>query len=135
MGPGKTFVWLKITAPYQKHRKVVKANSGQNSDSHRLVMRSNLVRQSDFFEDAVAQLEVPPRADVAWMRNVDLDNLADPGWPGRHHDHAVGKLHGFLDIVRDEQDRFALGLPDAQQFAAHDETCNRIEGPEGLVQK
>src|SRR5439155_11813916 len=135
MGPGKTFVWLKMTAPYHSPRNVAKANSGQNSDSHRLVMRSNLVRQTDLFEDTVAQLEVTPRADVAWMRDVDLYDLADPGGTGRHHDDAVGKLHRLLDIVRDEQDRLALGLPNSQQLAAHDEAGNRIERPERLVQK
>ena len=37
--------------------------------------------------------------------------------------------------MRDEQDCFALGLPDSQQLAAHDQARNRIQRAEGFVKK
>ena len=51
------------------------------------------------------------------------------------HDHAVGKLDGFVDIVRHEDDGAALRLPDAEQFAAHDEPRDGVERAEGFVEK
>ena len=69
------------------------------------------------------------------MRDVDVDDLLDGGGAGAHHDDAVGKLDGFVDIVGDEDDGFALRLPDAQQFTAHDEAGDGIERAEGLVEK
>ena len=52
-----------------------------------------------------------------------------------HHHHPIGELHRFVDIVRDEDDRLALRLPDAQQFAAHDEPRDGIQRAKRLVQK
>ncbi len=75
------------------------------------------------------------RADVARVRNVDVDDALDSRRPRAHHDHAIGKLHGFVDIVRDEDDRLALRLPDAQQLAAHDQPGDGIERAERLVEK
>ncbi len=69
------------------------------------------------------------------MGYVDVDDLLNGGGAGAHHDDAVGELHGLVDIVGDEDDGFALGLPDAQQFAAHDEAGDGIERAEGLVEK
>ena len=51
------------------------------------------------------------------------------------HDHAIRQLHGFVDIVGDEDDGVALRLPDAQQFAAHDEPGDGIERAERLVEQ
>ena len=57
------------------------------------------MRQSDLPEDAVAQLEVVGRADVARMRDVDGDDLLDGCRARAHDDDAVGELDGLVDIV------------------------------------
>ena len=62
---------------------------------------------------------------ICWMR----------GRARAHHHDAVGELHRLVDVVGDEDDGLALGLPDAQQFAAHDEAGDGIERAEGLVEK
>ena len=69
------------------------------------------------------------------MGDIDVDDLLDGGGAGAHHDHAVGELHGFVDVVGDEDDGLALRLPDAQQFAAHDQAGDGIERAEGLVEE
>ena len=56
-----------------------------------------------------------------------------PAGPRRHHQHAVGELDGLLDVVRHEQDRLLLVLPDADQVGAHLEARQVVERAEGLV--
>ena len=93
------------------------------------------VGQSDLLEDAVAQLEVARGADIARVRDVDVDDLLDAGGAGVEDDDAVGELDGFVDVVGDEDDGLALGVPDAEEFAAHDEAGDGVEGAEGLVEE
>ena len=57
------------------------------------------------------------------------------GRAGAHDHDPVGKLHRFVDIVGHKDNRLALGLPDAQQFAAHDEPGDGIERAEGFIEK
>src|SRR5277367_4548992 len=96
---------------------------------------SYFVGQTDLPEDSVAQFQVACGADIAGMGYVDVDDLLDGGGAGAHHDYAVCQLHCLIDIVGDEDDGFAFRLPDAEQFAAHDEAGDGIEGAEGLVEK
>ena len=74
-------------------------------------------------------------ADVARMRYVDVDDLLNGGGAGAHHDYAVGKLDGLIDIVGHEDNRFAFCLPDAEQFSAHDQAGDGVEGSEGFIEK
>src|SRR5262249_26244408 len=107
-GPGTTVEPVAITASCQAAIRRTANPSGRSHFSDRM-------REPDLLEDAVAQLEVARRAEVARARDVDLDDLADGRGPRRHHDDAIGELHGLLDVVGDEQDRLLLGLPDPQQ--------------------
>ena len=75
------------------------------------------------------------RADVARVRDVDVDDPLDPRRPRAHHDHAVGELHGFVDVMRHEDDRLPFRLPDPQQLAAHDQPGDGIERAERLVEE
>src|SRR5690348_17510411 len=83
--------------------------------------RSYFVGQSYLLEDAVAEGEVAGRAEVAGVGDVDVDDLLDAGGAGVEDDDAVGELDGLVDVVGDEDDGLALGVPDAEQLAAHDE--------------
>ena len=40
--------------------------------------------------------------------------LLNRGRPRAHHHDPIGQLHRFVDVVRHEDDRLALRLPDAQ---------------------
>src|SRR6185503_16520014 len=62
--------------------------------------RSNRMREPDLREQAVAQLEVARRAEIARARDIDVDDLANAPRPGRHHDDAIGELHRLVDVVR-----------------------------------
>ena len=57
------------------------------------------------------------------------------GRASAHDDHAVGELDGFVDIMGHEDDGLALGLPDAKQFAAHDEARDGVQRAERLVEE
>jgi len=45
------------------------------------------------------------------------------------------KLDRLIDIVGNKNNCFALGFPDAQQFATHDEAGDGVEGAEGFIEK
>src|SRR5712691_705096 len=62
-----------------------------------------------------------------------IDLLDDPGGPPREHVHAVGEIHGLLDVVGDEQDRGAERAPQAEQRVLQLDARERVEGAEGLV--
>src|SRR6185437_1915145 len=96
---------------------------------------SYIVCQSDLPEDAIAKFEIAWRADVARMWDVDRHNLLNRRRTSAHDNHPVRELNRFVDIVGHKDDRLALRLPDAKQFAAHDEARDRIERTEGLIEK
>src|SRR5712691_7652141 len=90
--------------------------------------------QSDLGEELVADLDVSRRAEVARMRDVDVDHSPDPRRPLRHDDDAIGELHRFFDVVRDEENRLLLRLPDAQQLATHLQSRDGVERAERLIE-
>src|SRR5262245_61961165 len=44
---------------------------------------------------------------TAWTGEVVDDDVGDAAWARRDHDDAIGKEHGLLDAVGDEEDRVA----------------------------
>src|SRR5690348_6042714 len=79
--------------------------------------------------------EFRPVADLEAARTLERDpNLAhDAAGRGAHDDDAVGQIDRLVDIVGDEEDGFAVALPDAQQLRAHHLPDLRIERAERLV--
>src|SRR5436190_24297140 len=102
-GEGKTVVLVTATAAHQRRTPAPAARSGR-----RRRPRSDPVRKPDLLEDRIAQLDVAPRADVAWVRNVDLSDAADAAGARREDDDAVRELDRLVDVVRDEEDRLLL---------------------------
>src|SRR2546428_14040668 len=49
--------------------------------------------------------------EIARPRQVDVEDLADPAWRGRHENYSIGETGGFTDGMRDENDRFAPLFP------------------------
>src|SRR5580658_5928181 len=94
-----------------------------------------MVRQTNLVKDAGAKLQVTRRIDVSGMWYVDVHDLLNSARPRAHHGYSVGKLDGFVNIVSYKDDRLPLRLPDAKQFAAHDEACDRVKCPEWFVEK
>jgi hypothetical protein len=70
-------------------------------------------------KDPVAFLEVAGRIEVARPGKIDIDDFLDRGGTIAHDEDAISELNGFLDIVRDEEDRFPFALPDAHQIGTH----------------
>jgi hypothetical protein len=50
-------------------------------------------------------------------------------------DHTVGQRHGFLHVVRDQQGREAMALPQAFDQPVHPDAGERIERAERFVQQ
>ena len=74
-----------------------------------------------------------PRIEAVRIDLSDLQLLVQAAVA--QHDHPVGELQGFIDVVRDEQDGRpvpAVQLPDE---AVHADAGERIEGPERLVEE
>src|SRR5688500_9592354 len=72
---------------------------------------------------------------VARVWQVDPQLELDAPGARRHHRDAVGKENRLVDVVRDEQDGLAIGLPDAQQHLLHQRPRLVVQGAEGLVQQ
>src|SRR5437763_2164241 len=68
------------------------------------------------------------------MRNVDGNDPPHPPRPCAQHHHPIGELHRLVDVVRDEQNRLPLRLPDPQQLAPHLQARDRVERAERLVE-
>ena len=51
------------------------------------------------------------------------------------HDHSVGELQGFVDVVRDDQDGRPVPTVQLADETVHPDARERIEGPERLVEQ
>src|SRR5438477_4257843 len=69
----------------------------------------------------------------ARARQLDRNDLLDPSWTRRKHDHAVRKKHRLLDLMGDEDDGLALRIADAHQFELHHLARLRFERSKRLV--
>jgi hypothetical protein len=78
--------------------------------------------------DAIVPVPVlrPPHA-------ADVDDLLDPARPPRHHDHAIGKIHRFLDRVGDEEHRAGIDARQLDELLLHHGARLRVERAERLV--
>jgi hypothetical protein len=54
-------------------------------------------------------------------KSVDLpkEDFLDRGGTIAHDENAIGKLHGFFNVVRNEENGFLFALPDAHEIGAH----------------
>ena len=74
---------------------------------------------ADRFENLGARLEVRGGVRVAGAGQIDRHNELNCGRSLAEHHDPVGQLYRLIDLMGDEQDRFPLPLPDAQQVCAH----------------
>jgi hypothetical protein len=67
-------------------------------------------------KDAVACFQVTGRTEVARPGKIDIDYFLDRGGTIAHDENAIGKLHGFFNVVGDKENclsfRFARCAPD-----------------------
>ena len=83
---------------------------------------------------------------VAWI----VHDLGAPAWPVEGHDHAVpdararalrhhhdpvGEQQGLVDVVRDHDDRAAVGLPEAEELVLEVDAGEHVEQAERLVEQ
>src|SRR5262249_32041457 len=71
--------------------------------------------------------------EVPGTRDVYVQDGFDLAWARGHDDDAVGQVDGFVDLVGDEQDGFAVVAPDAEELGLHDLARLGVQGGEGLV--
>jgi hypothetical protein len=77
-------------------------------------------------KDPVAFFQITGRLEMARPGKIDIDDFLDRGGTIAHDEDAIGALDGFLDIVRDEEDRFLFALPDVHQIGTHFFIRNRL---------
>jgi hypothetical protein len=63
---------------------------------------------------------------VARPGKIDVDYFLDRGGTIAHDEDAISDLDGFLDIVRDEEDRSLFALPDTDEIGTHFFIRNRL---------
>ena len=64
-------------------------------------------------------------------RNVE--HVLHAAGPCAHDDDAVGEIHGFVDLMRDEEDGLVSLAPDLEQLGLHELAGLRVERGERLV--
>src|SRR5262249_2809952 len=67
------------------------------------------------------------------MRHGHVHDLFDGAGTSGHDHDAIGEEDRLRDAVSDEDHRFLVLLPDAQQLLLHPLACLGVEGAEGLV--
>ena len=72
-------------------------------------------------------------ARAARARHRHLDQLGDPSRIGGEDEDTVGEQHGFVEVVRDEDDCDVDLAPDLEQVGLHPRTRLRVQGRERLV--
>src|SRR5579872_4790318 len=72
------------------------------------------------------------RGHIARTEEVDENIAVDPPGSCAHHQHPIGKQHGFLDRMGHENDRDAGTLPDLQQLVLELLAGERIQRAERL---
>jgi hypothetical protein len=70
-------------------------------------------------EDLVAMLEVCRGIQIAWAREIDLDDLLDRRRPANHDENAAVEPDSLVDVVGDKENRLTLGFPDPYDVVAH----------------
>src|SRR5262249_61331145 len=75
----------------------------------------------------------PDLGDVTRSGQVDRE-LADRmrSRSGREHDDAIGERNRFLEIVRDEEHRFAIRAPELEELVLHQHARLHVERRERL---
>src|SRR5437763_1590897 len=74
-------------------------------------------------------------AQLAWARQVDLDDLLDASGPSGEHGHPVAQVDRLLDVVGDEERSLARPRPDLEQLQLHELAGLGVERGERLVQQ
>src|SRR5438876_6513665 len=70
-------------------------------------------------ENTVAFYQVTGRIEIARAREIDIDDFLNRRRTIAHHQHAIGKLDGFFDVVGDKKNSFLFALPDPHRITAH----------------
>jgi hypothetical protein len=90
----------------------------------------------DLVADGEEPLGAPRGRLLARARELDADRAHDPPRPGAEDEHAVGEVHGLVDVVRDVHDRHAPVLAvDAEQDVLELRARERVDGRERLVEQ
>lgn len=50
---------------------------------------------------------------------IDIDDFLDRGGTITHDENAIGELHGFFNVVRNEENGFLFALPNAHEIGTH----------------
>src|SRR6185312_7972 len=66
-------------------------------------------------------------------RKVDRNDVFDAARPGRHHNDLVAEKDGFVDRVRDEEDRLLRALVNANELLLHHDLRLGVQRSEWLV--
>ena len=86
--------------------------------------------------DALGGMEKAGLAHLAFVPGaLELHGhrLEHAAGPSRQHDHAIGHVHGLLDIVGHVENARARALPDPEQLLHHQRARLRVERGERLV--
>ena len=68
----------------------------------------------------------PTRRLMPMTRKIDIDDFLDSGGTIAHDENAIGKLHGFFNIVRDKENCLSFRFARCAQIGTHFFVRNRL---------
>jgi len=68
-----------------------------------------------------------------WLQDRDFDNLGDAPWSSTQQNNSIREQNGFIQIMRDEQDRYVHVHPNLFQMHLHLRARLRVECAERFV--
>jgi DNA modification methylase len=109
---GDNLAALKALLPaYHGKVKCIYIDPPYNTGNEKWVYNDNV--NSPMMQDWLGKVE------VAWPGKIDIDDFLDCGGTIAHDEDAIGKLHGFFNVVRDEENGFLFALPNAHEIGPH----------------
>src|SRR6266849_9893993 len=91
------------------------------------------VDDADHLAAQLAKSRARYHLEIPWPRQIDAQRGANSPRPVGHDVDHVAEEERLIDVVRDEQHRLAIALPEVRQHLLHDLARQGIQGAEGLV--
>src|SRR2546421_8853348 len=117
--PSMSFTWdgrMKLPTPVKRGATIASTGRYLGTSQLRLDrLHALLVNDADHLVAQLGEPRAGHHLEVAWPRQVDIQCGADATGPVGHDVDHVAEEDCLIDVVRDEQYRIAIALPECGQ--------------------
>src|SRR5438309_11432746 len=122
--PARSVTWgrrMKLPTPVKRGATIASTGRYLGTSQLRLDrLHALLVNDADHLVAQLGEPRAGHHLEVAWPRQVDIQCGADAAGPVGHDVDHIAEEESLIDIVRDEQHRLAIALPEVGQHLLHD---------------